>query len=95
MKFVRFFFVVFLEILPKFIDFVNSNDCIGKNHVKIYQTTISFYSKKYLKSMKNRLSLVKKMRNSGNFVFTIMLTRSSERILNPMRYTGRYLSTRS
>ena len=27
-----FFFAIFIEILPKFRDFVNSNNCIGKNN---------------------------------------------------------------
>ena len=32
------------------------------------------------------------MRNSGNYVSVIMLTRSSVRIFNPMRYTGSNVS---
>ena len=29
MKYFRFFLAVFFEIVPKFSDFVNSDDCIG------------------------------------------------------------------
>ena len=31
-KIVRFFFSYFFEILPKFNDFVNSDNCIGISH---------------------------------------------------------------
>ena len=58
-----------------------------KNHIKIYQTTTSFYSKKDLKLIKNRKFLVKNWENSGNCIM-IMLTYSSEMIFNWMSYTG-------
>ena len=47
------------------------------------RTTISFYSKKDLKLIKNWEIQV--------IVFMIMLTRSSGKIINPIRYTGQYL----
>ena len=49
MKNVWFFVAVYIKILPEFRNFINSDDFIGKNHIKIYQTTSSFYSKKDLK----------------------------------------------
>ena len=39
---------LFFKVLPKLSDFVNSDGFIGKNHIKIYQTASSFYSKKNL-----------------------------------------------
>ena len=76
MKNFRFCFAVFFL----FSDFVNSDDCIGKSH-----QNLSEYNQFLLKK---RFEVDgEKMRNSGNF-FTIMLTRSSERIFYPMRYTG-------
>ena len=56
-----------------------------KNHIKIYQTTTSFYSKKDLKLIKQFFSS-EKMSNSNNCIY-IMLTRPSERIFNSMCYT--------
>ena len=40
--------------------------------------------------MKNKFFSSEKMRNSGSNCIYIMLTRSSERIYNPMRYAGKY-----
>ena len=57
-----------------------------KNHIKIYPTTASFYFKK-CKVDKNRLILVKNLKIQV-IGFMIMLTRSSGRFFNPMRYTG-------
>ena len=56
----------------------------------IYQTTSSFYSKKDLKSTKKHIFSGEKMRNSDNYSYDYMLTRSSERIFNAMRYIGSY-----
>ena len=52
----------------------------------------SFFSKKYLKLVKNRLFLVKKLEIQV-IVLMNMLTRSSETIFNPMRYSGYYFGT--
>ena len=49
--------------------------------------TISFYSKQDFKLIQNRFFRVKKLEIQV-IVFMIMLTRSSERIFYPMRYTG-------
>ena len=54
---------------------------------KIYQTAISCYSKKDLKLIKTQIFSSEKRRNSV-IVFMIMLTRPSEKIVNPMPYTG-------
>ena len=64
----------FLKILRKFSDFVNSDDYIGKKHIKIYQTTIRFYSWKIFEVNKKQIFSSEKMRNFGNCM--IMLTRS-------------------
>ena len=49
---------------------------------------IQFLINKHLYSIKKRTISSEKMRNSGNYNYMIMLTRSSERIFNPSRYTG-------
>ena len=43
---------------------------------------------KDLKLIKNRFFSSEKRRNSGNCTYDIMLTRSSEKIFKPMRYTS-------
>ena len=59
-----------------------------KNHIKIFQTTTSFYAKKEnFKLIKNRFFLVKKCEIQV-IVSMVMLARSSEWIFNTMRYTG-------
>ena len=60
LKILDFFFAVYL-IFTKFSNFVNSDDCIRKNHPKIYQTTPVFIKKINLKSIKIRFFLVKKL----------------------------------
>ena len=48
----------------------------------------SFYSKKYFNLIRKGIISSEKMRNSGNYIIhMIMLTRSSERIFNPTRYS--------
>ena len=68
---VLFFFVVFLEILLKFRDFVNSDDCIGKITSKsiILQIKQPVFIKKKLILPNIRFFLVKKMRNAGNCIY--------------------------
>ena len=58
-----------------------------KNYIKTYQTTTSFYLKKKLKLIKTIFFPVKKWKIQV-ILFMNMLTRSSERIFNPMRYSG-------
>ena len=77
-----FIFVFFFELFPKLSDFINLDDCIGK----IYQNRSSFL-KKYLKSLKNRFFLVKKLKIQV-IIFIIMLIRFSEKIFNQIRYTA-------
>ena len=80
----------FFEILPKFSDFVNSNNYIGKITSKsIGLCATSFYSTQDFKWIKNRFFLLKKWEIQV-IVLMITLTRSSERILNPMRLTRTY-----
>ena len=67
-------------MLPKFSDFVNSDDCIGKKHLKVYQITTSLFKKIF--------EVINKPIFSRKKADMIMLTRSSERIFNPKRYTG-------
>ena len=74
------FFSVFLELLAKFRDCVNSDNFIGKitsNFIRIYPV---FVFKKHLKLVKNREIQV----NTCMIIFT----RSSGNIFNPMLYTG-------
>ena len=63
-----------------------SDDCIEKITSKSIRL--------YLICIKKRFNLInkgiissEKMRNSGNYVYMVMLTRSSERIINPSCYT--------
>ena len=60
----------------------------------MYQSTTNFYSKKDIKLIKKQIFSREKMKNSGVKLFEIpqiismiMITRSSENIFNPMRYT--------
>ena len=77
----------FLEILSRFSDFVNSDDCIRKNHIQIYQTTTSFYEKKNLKYIKNKFYSSEKLKNSGNFIYEYAYSLFGQDF-NPMRFTG-------
>ena len=72
-----FLFFFLLEILQKFNDLVNSDDCIGKITSKSIRLQQFFYRKKIkdLKLIKNRFYSSEKMINSGE-----LLTRSSERL---------------
>ena len=56
-------------LLPKFSDFVNSDDYIGKNHIKIFQTMSSFYSKINLDLIKKGITSSEKIRNSGIYIY--------------------------
>ena len=75
---------LFFKVLPNFNEFVISD---LKNPIKIYQTTICFKSKIDFMQIKNRFFLVKKL-DIQVIGFMIMLTRSSDRIFDPMRYIG-------
>ena len=76
-----FFAVYFLEILPKFSKFINSDDSIGK---KTHQNLSDY--KEFLIIF--FLCFSSEKREIQIIVFIIMLTRSSERIFHPMRCTG-------
>ena len=68
LKFVKKMRNIFVfKLFPKFSVFFNSNDCIGKNHIKIYQAISSFYLKYFLNSMKKGIISCEKIRNSSNY----------------------------
>ena len=78
---------VFFELLCNLTDFVISNDSTEKmtsKSIRIYPVFI----KKRLKVNKKSFSSSEKKRNSEVIISIIKLTRSSEMIFNPMRYTG-------
>ena len=80
-------FQFFFELLSNFNNFINSNDCIGKitsQYIRLYPV---FTKKKDFNLIREGLFLVKK-REFQIIITMIMLTRSSERIYNPSRYTG-------
>ena len=81
-----FFFAIFSELLPKFSYFVNSNDCLGKLRSKSIRLQ-QFPLKKDFEANKNEIFCSEK-RKIQEILFMIMLIRSSERIINPMRFTG-------
>ena len=65
---------------------MNSNNSIGKitsELIRLYPICI-----KKNTVIKKGIISNEKMGNSGNYMYMIMLTRSSERIFNPRRYTG-------
>ena len=66
MKFFRFFYAVFFILLPKFTDFINSDDCIGKftSNLSGY---IQFLFKKIFEFNKKMNISCENMRNSDNY----------------------------
>ena len=48
---------------------MNTDDCIRKMYLKIYQSKIRFYSKIDLKLIKKQIFSCEKMRNSGNYIY--------------------------
>ena len=76
----------FFDILPKFSDFVNSNDSIGKITSKSIRIQPVFITKIF-KVNKKQIFLGKKLEIQV-IVFMIMLTRPSERIFNSTRYAN-------
>ena len=81
--FLQFFF---FKLLPRFNDFVNCDNGIKKLHQNLSDYML-LYSKKRLKINKKGIISSEKMKNAGDYI-VIMLTRFSERIFNPSRYTG-------
>ena len=72
----------FFKLFQKFSDFLNPEDFIGKRTSK----TIRLYP---IFNKKKGLFVMKKIINSINYIYVYyILTRSSERIFNPSRYTG-------
>ena len=64
MKVYRFFLHFFLELLPKFSDFINSDDC----NIRITSVS-SFYLKKDLNLIKKGIISSEKMMNSCNYTY--------------------------
>jgi len=87
MTYFRFSFQFFFKFLPKFSDFINSDDSIEKITSKSIRLYLILFKKIY-DLIKKGISSGEKMRNSGNYIYMIMLIRSSERIFNPSRFTG-------
>ena len=77
-EFFIFFVGVYIEIITKFSDFVNSDDCIKWNHIKLIRLQPVFIKKKGLKLNKKQIFSSEKIR------YSCMLTRSSERFFNSM-----------
>ena len=77
-EFFIFFVGVYIEIITKFSDFVNSDDCIKWNHIKLIRLQPVFIQKKGLKLNKKQIFSSEKIR------YSCMLTRSSERFFNSM-----------
>ena len=81
-------FCSFFRNTFKSSDFINSVDFIEKKKTSNLSDYNHFIFKNRFKV--NKLFSSEKLRYSDNCIL-IMLPRSSERIFNPMRYTGRYL----
>ena len=73
-------FCIFLKLLPKCSDYINSVDCIWKITSKYIRLYPAFIKKKVLFLMKKLEIQV--------IISIVILTRSSERVFNPSRYTG-------
>ena len=58
------FFYFFFKLLPNFIDFKNSEDCIGKITSK---SVAQFLLKKYFHIIRNWIISGEKMRNLNNY----------------------------
>ena len=78
--FILVLFDFFFQITFKVLQFCEFQWLYQKNHIKIDQAISSFYSNKDFK-------LIKKWKIQV-IITKIMLTGFSERIYNPMRYTG-------
>ena len=82
-----FFSVFFFKLLPKLIDFINSDDCIGKIISKSIRLYPVFIQKRFGFNKKRDYFWWKKLEIQV-ILYMVMPTRSSERIFNPSRYTG-------
>ena len=83
------FFAFFFRNTSKVHWFCKFRRLHRKNHIKIYQTTTSVSSIKYLTLIKNIFLLVKKWEIQVT-ISMITRTRSSDRIFNPMRFIDYY-----
>ena len=68
MKICRFFLQFFFEILPKFSDFVNSDDHIGKKSYRNLLDYIQFLFKNDLRLIKKQIFSSQKIENLGNSI---------------------------
>ena len=63
------FFAVFFKLLPKFDDFINSDDCIGKMTSKPIRNFPVFNKNFFLNLIIKEIISSEKMRNSGNYIY--------------------------
>ena len=68
MKNCRVSFAAFFEMLPRFSDLINSNDCIGKITSKSVRLKKLLLKKRFEVNKKQIVSS-EKMRNSGNCIY--------------------------
>ena len=64
----RFYFAVFFKLLPKFSDFINYDDSVGKmtsKSIRLYPVFI----KKSFNLIKKGIISGEKMKNSGNYIY--------------------------
>ena len=87
MKIFRFLFGFFFKLLPKFSDFIDSDDWIEKKWHQILSRYIQFLFKKRFYIIKKGLFLIKKWKIQV-IRSMIMLTRSLERNFNLSHHTG-------
>ena len=62
------FFAVFFEILPKFSNFINSDDFIGKITSKYIRLQPAFIKKKGFEVNEKQIFSSKKVGKSGNYI---------------------------
>ena len=75
------------QIISKYQRFYKFWWLYRKNYIKIYQAVSSFYAETDLNSIKKYGSFLMNKWETQVIISIIVLTRSSERIFNPSRYT--------
>ena len=63
------FFSVFFKLHPKFKDFINSDDCIGKMISKFIRLYSVFYCNSFFNLIEKGIISSEKMRNSGYYMY--------------------------
>ena len=77
----RFSYAIILQLLPKFNDFISSDECIGNITSNSIRSYLVFYSIKDNLIKKGIISS-ENLRNACNYLYMIKLTRSTEIIFN-------------